>query len=93
MSEDLPQIGGLDARRRRIHFRVWRRGMHELDLLLGRFVDARIGSLSATDLGHMETLLDVPDQDLYRWIIGEEAPPLSHRSALLDNIIAFNRAS
>ena len=33
---------GLDARRRRLLFRSWHRGIREMDLVLGRFADAEI---------------------------------------------------
>ena len=31
--------GGLDARRRRALFRAWRRGLREMDLVMGQFAD------------------------------------------------------
>ena len=34
---------GMDARRRRLKFRSWHRGMREMDLVLGRFADAELG--------------------------------------------------
>jgi len=37
---------GLDARRRRILFRAWRRGMREMDIVMGRFADARLPGMS-----------------------------------------------
>ena len=37
---------GLDARRRRLLFRAWHRGMREVDLITGRFADAHIARLS-----------------------------------------------
>jgi antitoxin CptB len=82
---------GLDARRKRIHFRVWRRGIHELDLVLGRFADAYLAGLSETDLDRLEALLDAPDQLLLAWLTGAEPPPPEYCSSLFDRIIAFNR--
>lgn len=89
MVDGSPEPGGLDARRRRIHFRVWRRGMHELDILLGGFADARLATLSPQDLDRFEALLDVPDQELFRWIT-EDAAPAAHRSSLMSDLIAFH---
>jgi antitoxin CptB len=67
----------LDARRRKILFRSWHRGMHETDLLMGRFVDAEIGRLSEAELGEFEDLLEVPDRDIFFWLTGAaEVPPL-----------------
>ncbi len=65
--------------------------MNELDHLLGAFVDARLASLSDDDLGRLEALLDVPDQELYRWLVGADPAPPIHQSALLAAMIAFHR--
>ena len=90
MTED-PGPDRLDARRKRIHFRVWRRGIHELDLVLGRFADVHLAALSETDLDRLEALLDAPDQLLLAWLTGAEPPPPEYRSTLFDRIVAFNR--
>ena len=34
---------GLDERRRKLLFRAWRRGVKEIDLIVGRFADVHIG--------------------------------------------------
>ncbi len=63
---------GLDPRRRRALFRAWHRGMREMDLLLGQFADAHIGTMTDADLDAFEVLLDVvPDRDLLGWFTGE----------------------
>ncbi len=36
---------GLDERRRKLLFRAWRRGVREMDLIVGRFADAHIDRL------------------------------------------------
>ena len=41
---------GLDARRRKLLFRSWHRGTREADLIMGRFADAHIASLSDAEL-------------------------------------------
>ena len=50
---------GLDERRRRLLFRSWHRGIREMDLVLGRFADAHIATLSDADLDEYETLARV----------------------------------
>lgn len=47
---------GLDERRRRLLFRAWRRGTRELDLIMGRFLDETIGTLSEAELDVFERL-------------------------------------
>ncbi|WP_238183519.1 succinate dehydrogenase assembly factor 2, partial [Methylobacterium trifolii] len=47
----------LDPRRRRILFRAWHRGIREMDLIMGRFADAEIGTLSEAELDQFEALI------------------------------------
>ena len=41
---------GLDVRRRKLLFRAWRRGVREMDLIVGRFADAYV--LEVRDFVH-----------------------------------------
>ena len=66
---------GLDARRRRLLFRSWHRGIREMDLVLGRFADAQIGALSDAELDEFETWLEIPDQQMFAYVNGSETPP------------------
>ncbi|WP_246720915.1 succinate dehydrogenase assembly factor 2 [Methylocystis sp. H4A] len=79
-----------DMRRRRIRVRAWRRGMREMDILLGGFVDARVETLPAQALDELETLLDLPDAAVFGWLSGAEQPPAEHDTPLLRQIIAFH---
>ena len=51
-----------------------RRGMLELDLILGRFVENHLDSLTAPQLIAFEHLLTQADPDLYAWLMGYETP-------------------
>ena len=81
--------GGLDDRRKRLLFRCWRRGIREMDLILGRFADSEIAGLSDDELSTLERLLDVPDPDLYAALTGDKSLSVEHASALFDRIKAF----
>jgi len=84
--------GGLSEsalRRRRIKIRAWRRGMRELDILMGGFVDARLKSLSDVELIELEGLLDLPDAEVLSWLSGATPPP-ERDTTLLKKIIAFH---
>ena len=81
--------GGLDDRRKRLLFRCWHRGMREMDLILGRFVDAEIGSLSDAELADLESLIEVPDPDLYAALSGGTLLAPEYRTALFDRIKSF----
>jgi antitoxin CptB len=70
-------------RRRRVHFRAWRRGFRELDLILGQFADRYLDGLTAAELGDFEALLEAPDGDVYQWITGGAALPEVYRTPLM----------
>jgi antitoxin CptB len=82
----------LDDRRKRLLFRCWHRGTREMDLILGRFADAEIATLSADELTELERLIEVPDPDLYAALTGDEALARGYASALFDRIRAFRTA-
>ncbi len=81
--------GGLDDRRKRLLFRCWHRGTREMDLILGRFADAEIASLSEDELTELERLIEVPDPDLYPAITGESMLPADIAGPLFERIKAF----
>jgi antitoxin CptB len=71
-----------DTRLRRLRMRSWRRGMREMDLILGAFADARLPGLTEGDLAAYESLLDENDQQLYLWITGAAPAPDRLRAAI-----------
>ena len=73
----------LTIRRKRLLFRSWHRGTRELDLLLGRFADRHMASLTPQQLDRYEALIDEPDPDIYSWISGRESPPAAHDNDVL----------
>jgi antitoxin CptB len=85
-----PRREELDMRRKRLRFRVWHRGMREVDLLLGRFADACLDELDESELAGFEALLDVPDQQVLAWITGEAVVPAGADSPLLRRLLAFH---
>jgi len=80
----------LDPRRRRILFRAWHRGIREMDLIMGRFADAAIDTMSDTELDDFERLIEVPDRDLFRWITGEDATPSNYDTAIFRRVKTFH---
>ena len=81
---------GLDARRRRLLFRCWHRGIREMDLVLGRFADAQLASLSAAELGELERWLEVPDPQMFAYVNGAEAVPAEFDTALFKRLRDFH---
>ncbi|ARN83753.1 succinate dehydrogenase assembly factor 2 [Methylocystis bryophila] len=78
------------AARRRIRVRAWRRGMREMDILLGGFADARVDALDASALAQFEALLEAPDDEAFRWFCAGVAPA-PHDTPLFAEILAFHR--
>ena len=90
MSGSTRTSADLDVRRRRNLFRSWHRGMREMDLIMGRFADAEIGTISVEDLAEFERLIEVPDADLYRWITGEHETPSTYDTPLFRRLKSFH---
>jgi antitoxin CptB len=82
---------GLDERRKRLLFRSWHRGTREMDLIMGRFADANIGTLNDAELDAFERLTDVPEPELYAWITGEQPVAAEHDTPLFDRLRHFAR--
>ena len=81
---------GLDDRRKKLLFRAWRRGVRETDLIVGRFADAYIDKFDDAALGDFERLIEVPNAELYAWIVGDAAVPANHDTGVLRDLIAFH---
>ncbi len=81
---------GLDARRRRMLFRSWHRGIKEMDLIMGRFSDAHIAELSVRELDDYEKLMELRDQEVLSWIDGTVAVPAAYDTLLFRRLRDFN---
>jgi antitoxin CptB len=81
--------GGLDDRRKRLLFRCWHRGTREMDLILGRFADAEIGTLTDDELSELERLIEAPDPDLYAALTGDGPLAPEYAGPLFGRIKAF----
>lgn len=82
-----------ENRRKMLKFRAWRRGFREMDLLMGSFADATLESLGIEGLDEFERLLEVPDWEVYAWLIGQKSVPANHSGPVLDQLIAFRYAA
>jgi antitoxin CptB len=78
-----------DTRLKKLRFRAWRRGFREADLILGPFADRHVQDFDAAELDLFEALLEVPDHDLYAWIVGTAQPAPEFDGDILNRIKAF----
>ncbi|MBS0565760.1 MAG: succinate dehydrogenase assembly factor 2 [Proteobacteria bacterium] len=71
----MPATETPEHRLKRLTIRSWRRGMKEMDLILGPFADRALAALAPEDLDLYEALLAENDQDLYLWLTGARPAP------------------
>jgi len=79
-----------DIRLRRLRMRSWRRGIREMDLVLGGFADGALDGLAGKELDAFEALLSENDHDIYQWIAGRVVPPDGHQEAV-NRVRVFHR--
>lgn len=73
-----------ETRLRRVRYRSWHRGCKETDVILGRFADERLETLTPEQLTVYEKLLDEQDVDIWNWLVGKEQAPDPAYVPLLD---------
>jgi antitoxin CptB len=64
-----------EARLKRLKIRAWRRGIKEMDLILGPYADANLATMTEAEVVEFDALLKENDQDLYQWVSGQAVPP------------------
>jgi len=77
---------------KRLHFRSWHRGTREMDFLMGRFADTVLETLDDEQLQRFEALLELPDPDVYAWVLGQKPVPETQRSDVLDLFLEMIKA-
>ena len=60
-----------------------------MDLILGRFADSAISTLSEDELAQLERLIEVPDPDLYAALTGDKPLASEYAGSLFDRIKGF----
>ncbi len=65
-----------------------RRGLLELDIVLGRFVERRYAGLDEAQKIEFDVLLDLPDNTLWDRITGKEPTQLATQKKILELINA-----
>ncbi len=69
-------------RLKRMKMQAWRRGIREMDLILGPYADAHLDGFDATQLDRFDVLLQENDQDLMAWITGQQTPPAALKTVI-----------
>lgn len=81
-----------EHRLKRMKMRSMRRGIKEMDILLGGFAATELDALSKSDLEIYEKILNENDQDLYQWVSNQVAGPAEYQD-LFDRITKFRAES
>ena len=68
-----------------------RRGMRELDQLLGWYLEARYPGASAAAKAAFSTLLEQPDPELWDWLSGRSVAEAAEWRAIIDEIRSRDR--
>jgi antitoxin CptB len=79
----------LENIRKRLAWRASRRGIKEMDIIMGGYADVHLPMMLAKDLVVFEALLEIPDQQLLSWVTRQEDVPLELRNPMLMEILAF----
>ena len=74
-----------EHRLKRLRMRSMRRGIKEMDLILSAYADTHLAQMDGPTLDNYDALLNENDQDLYRWVTGQEASP-ERFSAIISKI-------
>ena len=73
-----------DPVRKRLLYRAMHRGFKEADIILGSFAEEHLPTMTEAEVGLFTALLEVPDQELYGWIIGRAEAPANYRNEVLE---------
>ncbi len=74
---------------KRLYYQSWHRGTREMDLILGRFSDQFLETMTSEQQAEYAFLLEESDSDLWGWISGNLTIPSDKKSSLLERIRDF----
>lgn len=77
----------LTADERRLQWHC-RRGLKELDVILGPFFESHYLGLGADDKALFSRLVDCEDMDLFNWFMRQETPADAELERMVDLILA-----
>ena len=82
----------LEARRKKLIYVANHRGMKETDVIVGGFATAHAARLTADQIGRLEALMEVSDNDLLNWLTGRQPVPKAHDTDVFAMIKAYREA-
>ncbi|WP_417805435.1 succinate dehydrogenase assembly factor 2 [Thalassospira lucentensis] len=86
-------ISELEVRRKKLQFRGAHRGTKENDILIGRFMEKHLATLTSEQLDTFEALIvEVPDADFFKWATRKEPAPAQYDTDVLRMIQDLSNA-
>ena len=79
-----------ETRLKRLAMRSMRRGIKEMDVILGGFAANGLQNLDAAAMETFEAMLSENDHDLYQWASGQVETPARY-SDLMQTIMALHK--
>jgi len=76
----------LENRRRRLLFRSWHRGIKELDLIFGNFVEANNQHFSDDECAWFEALFEEQDHAILKWVTKGKDVPEQFQGAMMKRL-------
>ncbi|MCL2567073.1 MAG: succinate dehydrogenase assembly factor 2 [Alphaproteobacteria bacterium] len=76
-----------------IYVRAKRRGLIELDILLGYVADKYLLSMSAEQVERFKILLQQEDSNIFKWIMGKEPIPAELDNDIWKMVKSFDKDS
>lgn len=64
--------------------------MREMDLVMGRFVDAEVETWSEAEVAEFERLIDESDRDLFAWVTDKAETPAVYAGGLFARMKIFH---
>ena len=81
----------LEMRRRRAAYRASHRGTKEMDIILGRYAEARLPGMHGPELDAFERFLALPDPTLTLWFShGATSGDVGEFAAVIDALRAYH---
>jgi len=75
-----------ETRIKRLKYRANHRGIKEMDIVIGRFANERLETLSDDDLDLFESLMAEHDRDLIVWFTGEAEFPIEETRSMFEMV-------
>jgi len=82
--------GDIETRRKRALWRASHRGTKEMDIMLGKYAEAKVPAMSDAALARFERFMALPEPELQARLLAPEAPAGLEFADLVAEVRAFH---